>query len=538
MIIKMKKLNSFSRVFVFLFTLLLGMSQSALLLGTAQAETTEKELVISVDPAAKGTATLNPLKIQWGTSALYAIYDGLVERGIDGKYYSALADSWVMSDDALSWTFNLKKGVKFHDGSIFNAEVVKWFMEEMRKSPSDYMVQSIKEVTVNDPYSVTFKMDYPDPNLLYNLSSVYMKIPSKKAIEEYGDEFGIKYVVGSGPFKFVQWIMDDRIVLKKNPDYAWGSELSNNRGAAKIDKLIIREIKEESTRFLELKTGGIDIAENIPAIFLDKVKEDKNLKIMPMPSSRLYYLAMNTQKEPYTDVRVRQAICLAINQEEIVKHVFMNVGKPAYSYLIDQLEESKVPDKYKIFYDLDKAKKLIAEAGWKDIDGDGILEKDGKKFIANLSTENIAEFRKVAEIAQDQLQKLGIDVKITQYDSITFKDLLQKGKQELLIRLYGWDNADILEWYFNSKRMGYPNVAMWNDPKSDELMDKAMTKATTWEERVKYFTDYHIYLLKKFPWSPIYLPPINYGIRREVVMPPVITSTRLTGPPILDIYKQ
>ena len=525
MSIKMKKLSVCLMVVVFLFTLLSGMIQAA----------PEKQLVVSVDPAAKGTSTLNPLKIKWGTSALYALYDGLVEKGLDGKYYSALASSWVMSDDKMSWTFKLKKGIKFHDGSLFNAEVVKWFIEEMRKSPSDYMVQSIKEVTINDSYSVTFKMNYPDPNLLYNLSSVFMKIPSKKAVEKYGDEFGIKYVVGTGPFKFVQWIMDDRIVLKKNPDYTWGSDLANNKGPAKIDKLIIREIKEESTRFLELKTGGIDIAENIPATFLDKVKEDKSLKIMPIPSRRLYYLAMNTQKEPYTGVKVRQAICLSINQEEIVKHVFMNVGKPAHTYLIDQLEESKVPDKYKIFYDLDKAKKLIAEAEWKDIDGDGILEKDGKKFIANLWTENISEFRKVAEVVQEELRKLGIEAKITQYDSITFKDLLKKGKQELLIRLYGWDNADILEWYFNSKRMGYPNVAMWNDPKSDELMEKAMTKATTWKERVKYFTDYHIYLLKNFPWCPIYLPPVNYGIRREVVMPQVMTSIRLTGPPILDI---
>jgi len=521
----MKKLTIYLLLIVFLVALT----------GTFSLASSEKELILVIDPAAKGTTTLNPLKIKWGTSALYALYDNLVEMGLDGKYYPSLASSWEMSEDAITWTFNLKKKVKFHDGSEFNADVVKWFIEEMRKSPSDYMVQSIKSVTVEDSYTVTFHMKYPDPNFLYNLSSVYMKIPSKEAIEKYGDDFGIKYAVGTGPFMLDEWIMGDRVILKKNPDYKWGTELSKNKGPAKIDRLVIREIKEEATVFMELTSGGVDIAEGVPAIFLEKIKEDKNIGIVGIPSARLYYLAMNTQKEPYTDIKVREAICLAVNQEEILEHVFMNIGKPAHSYLVDQLEESKVPEEYKISFNLNKAKELIAEAGWKDTDGDGILEKGGEKFVANLWVENVSIFRRVAEVAQEQLRKLGIDAKITQYDSITFKDKLKKGEQELLIRLYGWDNADILEWYFNSKRMGYPNVAMWDDEKSDELMDKAMTKAATWEERVEYFIDYHKYLLKQFPWAPIYLPPVNFGIRKEVIVPPVISSKRLTGPPILDI---
>jgi len=521
----MKKLT----IYLLLAVLLIALT------GTFSLASSEKELVFVVDPAGKGTATLNPLKINWGTSALYALYDNLVERGLDGKYYPALTSSWEMSEDALTWIFYLKEGVKFHDGSEFNADVVKWFIEEMRKSPSDYMVQSIKSVTVEDHYTVTFHMEYPDPNLLYNLSSVFMKIPSKEAIEKYGDDFGIKYAVGTGPFMLDEWIMDDRVILKKNPDYKWGTELSENKGPAKIDKLVIREMAEEVTVFMELKSGGVDITEGVPDIYLEKIKEDKNIDVVEIPGSRLYYLAMNTQIEPYTDIKVRKAICLAINQEEIVENVFMNVGKPAHTYLVDQLEESKVPEDYKITFNLDKAKEIMTEAGWKDTDGDGILEKGGDKFVANLWIENTSVFRKVAEVVQEQLYKLGVDTKITQFDSITFKDKLQKGEQELLIRLYGWDNADILEWYFNSERMGYPNVAMWNDEKSDELMDKAMTKAATWEERVKYFFDYHEYLLKQFPWAPIYLPPVNFGIRKEVIMPPAINSTRLTGPPILDI---
>lgn len=511
----MKKLTIYLLLVVFLVALT----------GTFSLAASEKELVVVVDPAAKGVTTLNPLEIKWGTLAINVIYEGLVEMSeFDGKYYPALTSSWEMSEDAMTWTFKLKEGVKFHDGSEFNADVVEWFIEEMRESPSDYMVQSIKSVTVEDPYTITFHMEYPDPNLLFNLSSTYMTIPSKEAIEKYGEDFGIKYAVGTGAFILDEWIMDDRVILKKNPVYKWGTELSENKGPAKIDKLVIREMKEEATVFMELTSGGVDIAEGVPAIFLEKIKEDKNIGVVEVPSARLYYLAMNTQKEPYTDIKVREAIGLAINQEEILEHVFMNVGKVAHTYLIDQLEESKIPEEYKIRFNLDKAKEIMAEAGWKDTDGDGILEKGGEKFVTNLWVENVSVFRRVAEVVQEQLRKLGIDAKITQYDSITFKDKLMKGEQELLIRLYGWANADILEWYFNSKRMGYPNVAMLDDEKADELMDKAMTEAGTWDERVEYFIDYHIYLLKQFPWAPIYLPPVNVAIRSNIIMPEKIET--------------
>jgi len=520
----MKKLTIYLLMVVFL----------VILTGTFSLASSEKELVYVVDPAAKGVKTFNPLKLDWGTTAINLIYEGLVKQGIDGKFYPCLASSWETSDDGMTWTFNLKKGVKFHDGSEFNADVVKWFIEEMRKSPHGYYIDPIDSVTIKDPYTVTFHMNYPDPNLLFNLSGTFMDIPSKEAIEKYGDDFGIKYAVGTGPFILDEWIMDDRVILRKNPDYNWGTELSENKGPAKIDRLVIREMKEEATVFMELTSGGVDIAEGVPAIFLEKIKEDKNIDVMQIPSARLIYLAMNTQKEPYTDIKVREAICLTINKEEIVENIFMGVGKPAYTYLINRLEESKVPEEYKIKYNLDKAKEIIAEAGWKDTDGDGILEKGGEKFVANLWVENVSLYRRIAEVVQEQLRKLGIDAKITQFDSITFKDKLLKGEQELLIRLYGWGNADILHRYFAFEVMGFPNVSMLDDEKAEELREKAMTKANNWEERVEYFTDYHKYLLKQFPWAPIYLPPVNIAIRSNVIMPKA-TMAKIEAPTFLDI---
>jgi peptide/nickel transport system substrate-binding protein len=522
----MKKLTIYLLMVVFL----------VILTGTFSLASSEKEVVYVIDPASQGAKVLNPLKMDWATPAIKLIYEALIKQGVDGKFYPCLASSWEISDDGMTWTFNLKKGVKFHDGSEFNADVVKWFFKEMRESPSSsYMVQPIKSVTVEDPYTVTLHMEYPDPNLLYNLSSTYMDIPSKEAIEKYGDDFGIKYAVGTGPFMLDEWIMDDRVILKKNPDYKWGTVLSENKGPAKIDRVVMREIKEETTVFMELKSGGVDIVEGVPAIFLEKIKEDKNIYVMQIPSARLIYFGMNVQKEPYTDIKVREAICLAINQEEILEHVFMNVGKAAHTYLIDQLEESKVPEEYKIRYNLDKAKEIMAEVGWKDTDGDGILEKGGEKFVANLWVENVSIYRKTAEVVQGQLRKLGIDTKITQFDTITYHDRLKKGNQELFIDLYGWGNANILEYYFNSKRIGSWNFSMWDVEKSDELLDKAMTKALTWEERVEYFTDYHKYLLKQFPWAPIYLPPVNIAIRSNVIMPKKVTSAYFESPTFLDL---
>ena len=479
----------------------------------------EKVLYAAGDPNELGVTTFNPIKVELSHEAMNLIYDKLIEWGSDGNFYPALIASWDISDDGLTWDLALRQGVTFHDGSPFNAEVVKWFLKEMETGPSAYMVGAIDTVDIIDPYSVRLNLKNPEPNMLFNMSQPFMAVPSMAAYKKHGETFGIKQIVGSGPYKFESWSPGNELVLVKNPDYTWGPDLVQNKGPAHIDKIVYKDTKEESTRFLELKTGKVDVVFSVPTMFISKIEEDPALKIVRMPGTDLFHMVMNTQSPPLDNELVRKGIALAINQKSITKNVFAGAGKPAYTYLLDTLPASRVGEKNEIHYDPEASKAAFEKAGWKT-GPDGIRQdKDGNKLVLTLLAKNESSYRRSAEVIQAQLAEAGVDAKITLMDPSSIRAHYKKGEHQLAVRSYEWENADILEWFFNSKRMGYPNAAMWHDNESDYLMHKAMTRSRTQEERVENFKAYHIYLLNRYIWAPFYQPDTVFGIGRRVVLP-------------------
>lgn len=493
----------------------------------------EKTLTVSLDAGNAGQDTFNPFTTNRTNNVFYVIYDRLVEMGADGVIYPHLLKSWKVSTDGLTITFNLKKGIKFHDGSKLDAEVLKWFLENMAKGKSKYMVAAVDSIDIKNNLSIVLNLSRPDPNILYNFTSSFAGVPSKKAIEKYGEDFGRKHVVGTGPFEFVSWKSGDEVVLKKNHNYRWASPLSDNQGPPKIDKLVFKEILEDSTRFLEFKTGGVQMLENAPTLFLNKIKGDSKSKVITMASNTNFHMIMNTKREFLNNVNIRKAIALSINQKNILKAVFQGNGDPAYTYLIDRLPARKVDKKYEIRFDLKQAQAIMAKEGWKK-DSDGILTKEGKKLSLTLWSKSDSDERKTAVIIQAQLAKLGIDIKIEQFDPSSIKAEFKNGRHDLVVRSYGWDNADILEWFFNSNRPGYPNVAMWHDNESDYLMHKAMTRSKNSAERIQNFKDYHEYLLNLYIWAPIINSVNNHAISSRVKMP-APRFKNLVGPSLNDV---
>ncbi len=494
----------------------------------------EKVIYAAANPNELGVTTFNPIKVELNHEAMYIIFDRLIEWGLDGKFYPSLAESWTISEDGLTWDMKLKKGVKFHDGSAFNSEVVKWFLKEMETGPSGYMVASIDTVEITGPNSVIIHMKYPDPNMFFNMSQSFMSVPSMVAYKKYGEEFGIKQVVGSGPYTFESWSPGNELVLLKNKDYTWGPALVKNKGPANIDRVIYRDMKEESTRFLELKTGKLDVVFAVPTMFIDKIEKDKKLNIVRLAGDSLYHMVMNTQAAPLDNVLVRKGIALAVNQESITKSVFANAGLPAYTYLIDSLPASKVDPKDQIRFDLEGSKAAFEEAGWK-MGPDGIrVDKDGKKLELKLLAKNESSYRRSAEVIQAQLAKVGVDAKITLMDPSSIRAYYKKGEHQLAVRSYDWANADILEWFLNSKRMGYPNAAMYHDNESDYLMQKAMTRSRTQEERVANFKEYHTFLLNQYVWAPFYLPAKVFAVGNRLVHPKGSLDRRFMGMGVLD----
>jgi peptide/nickel transport system substrate-binding protein len=367
------------------------------------------------------------------------------------------------------------------------------------------MAEAIASVEVVDPTTVKFVMSRPEPNLLYNLSSTFMNVIEPKSYRRPGRQFGVTEVYGTGPYKLESFAMGQETVLVRNEDYKWGPAVAANAGPAKVERLTFREIPEDSTAFLELKTGGVDFLLSVPADLMGEVQKEANLAVLTMAGQDVWYMPINVTKAPFDDIRVREAAAKAINQDEILASVFGGVGAVADTFLISALPESKVSDGARIKFDPDRSNALLDEAGWAMGEG-GVRMKDGQPLKVTLWTQSDSIFRRLTEVVQAQLKAVGIEAEITTFDSSMIRDQYKTGEQQLAVRSYNWDNADIVDWFFGGDRLGYPNVSMFNDPKAEELRTAAMTGAKNMEERIANFTAYHDYVLTQFPMAPIYQP--------------------------------
>lgn len=501
------QVNKFKRITM--VTLAIIMLLSCTITGCSEKEaskTSEKVLVIGYDRDAE---IMDTIKTAWYSDALIYIHDRLVTRDYEFGYKPGLAESWDVSEDGLTWTFYLRKDVKFHDGKKFTAEDVKWTIDTIKDpdtaSPFSGDLAAIKEVNIVDEHTVEMVLNYPFPNLLYNLSATASGIHPANAYDTYGSDYGKKVVIGTGPYKLGEWTPGDKTVLVRNEDYNWGPEWMSNRGPALIDKIVLKIIPDENSRIMELEVGGIHILRNVPETYVERLDKKSDITVYKEPATKLGYLAYATDKEPFTDVRVRRAINHALNKEEIIQFVLNGIGEAAYGYLPPALKDEYLQESKDLAYDYDpeKAKQLLAEAGY----------PDGLRLT--LSADNSSKSRKLAEIIQVQLKAVGIEASIQTFDSSGYADFLREGKQELFIREYSWSNADILDWFLLSRQFPYPNHSRWVDERTDELITYAAQRPT-WDERAEAYKEVQRYLIDQAVWAPVYIPMNMIAVRKEV----------------------
>jgi peptide/nickel transport system substrate-binding protein len=442
------------------------------------------------------------------------IYEALVT--VDGNYefQPGLAESWEVSEDGLTWTFNLRQGVTFHDGSEFNAEVVKWWLEGMQEGVNSYMFESMESAEVVDEHTIQLNFPAPFPNLLYNLSaSGFSGIMSKEAYEELGDDYGTQ-PVGTGPFMLEEWVQNDHLTLVKNPDYDWAPEWTGHTGPANVDKIIYRIIPEDATRSIELQSGNVHMLLDAPAPReLPQYQDNPDYLYEEFPSFYIQFIGMRVDHPVLSDIRTRRAIGHAIDREAIVENVFQGLGRPSKTYLPAELGGDKGVSEFAPGYDLEEAKRLLAEVGWVPGD-DGILVAEdvegvepGTPFEVSYWTYQEDEFKRLAEVTQNMLTEVGIAVNTQLMDNPTYIDALKGEDTELILRQYGWDNNDILEWFHHSKYLPYPNYLGVEDPEFDAMLDEANFNTATWEARDEKYVDIHKYLIEEwYPWAPIRQP--------------------------------
>ncbi len=334
-----------------------------------------------------------------------------------------LATSWTQSKDGLTWTFKLRKGVKFHDGTAFNAQVVKYnfdrFLGPEKPLKASLHTPIIQSVEVVDDSTVKFTLKVPFAFFLNNLAHSATAMVSPEAHKKWGKDLTL-HPVGTGPFKFVEWVRGDRVVLVRNDDYY--------EGKPRLDRIIVRTVREDSSRVLGLEAGDYDLIVRIPPEDVPRLMREGRVRTYAEQSNRALWVKFNVTKKPFDDIRVRQALNYAVDKESIVKNIYQGLAA-VIPTLVGPLNNGYAPVKgYP--YDPAKAKKLLAEAGYPN------------GFKTNLWTPKgryLKDFE-LAQAVQQQLQAVGVEASLETGDWGSYLAALRKppAENKADMHLLGW----------------------------------------------------------------------------------------------------
>ena len=447
-----------------------------------------------------------------GVKVVDNIFEGLVKyKAGTTSIEPCLATSWEISADGKEITFHLRKGVKFHDGTEFNADAVvfsfarqydpnhpfhqygKWFMWR-------YMFSDIKVVEKLDDYTVKLVLKRPNASIMTSLAMIAVNIVSPTNAEKYKEDT-FKNPCGTGPFKFVEWVKDDHITLEANEGY-W-------RERASLDKLIFKVIPDSSARLMALEASEVQGMEYPNPADFERINANKDLVLMNQPGMNVGYLAMNTGYgyidenkngirdldseplvktpgycEPLTKKKVRQAINMAIDKQSIVDNIYMGTAIKAKNGMPPfMLGYNNDIEDYP--YDPERAKELLAEAGYPD----GF---EVTLYVMPVSRAYMFDPPKIGEAIQSYLAAVGIKVKFYQVDWANYLKELQAGKHQIC--LYGWigDNGDPdnfmnISYATNGASIGVAgNLAFYINDKAQELLSAAVATYDDKKREVYY----------------------------------------------------
>lgn len=421
------------------------------------------------------------------------LYNNLVRFNQDMELIPDLATNWELDpDDGVTWTFELRQGVKFHDGTDFNAEAVKACLERVvdkdTGSPRRSVLEMIESVEAVDEYTVKIVTGYPCGSFLRQLAHPVAAMISPTAIEKYGKDLA-RNPVGTGPLKLVEWSSGEKIVMEGNADYY--------DGAPKVDKVVFRIVPEDATRAMLIESGQADVVMRLPITELERLRSNQDLTFIETPTLMTMYVALNNQKGALADPRVRQAMNYAVDKELIIKDIVGDLAiladAPISPATWGHAEIGAYP------YDPEKAKTLLEEAGY----GDG-LELELWTPVGRYLMD-----QQVSVNLQAQLAEVGIDMKIRQWEFQALMSEVKKGEFDMV--LLGWSpstgDADqgLFPVFESSQWPPGSNRAHYKNEQVDQWLKQAKVEVVP-EERLALYQKIQQTVVDEAAWLFLYYP--------------------------------
>jgi len=383
------------------------------------------------------------------------VYDTLVQPGADLSMEPALAESWDISSDNLTWTFKLRDGVKFHNGRELVADDVVYSFERIiAEGLNNWRFGAVETITAPDDSTVVITLKQPSPNLLVSIAGFKgMAIIPKEIVED--GTIGTA-PVGTGPFRFVSRSPDEGIILEKNPDY-WRAD----EGLPKLDGVQFLQIPDAGTKLTALRTGEVHWIDTVPPQDIEALAGESGITVGRVPGGDYHYFALNQMRTPFDDVRVRQALATAINREEIAE---------AAQFGAATANQTAIPASNAAWYldyapyktgDVEKAKELLDQAGVSDLSVDFLVTSDFPETVTQ------------AQVIAAQLAPIGVNVEITDVDFSTWLDMESNGEFDAF--MLSWiGNIDPDDFYYAQHHSaGGFNFQGYSNPEVDSLLEAA-----------------------------------------------------------------
>ena len=458
-----------------------------------------------------------------GAQNLDLVYESLVYIDANSKLIPSLATSWEPSADFKTWTFHLRTGVKFHDGTPFNAEAVKYNYDRLLRVPGqsggawvDYADANTVEIV--DDSTVIFHLTKPFPGLPVDMLYARYMITSPTFIKAHATaadpeamEFLATNASGTGPFKLVEFVPDQRVVFEKNADY-WGGE-SGGKSTPKVDKLVFQIIKDPETARIELEAGRVDIVESPPPAQFDVLRKTSGVQLSSYKVPRVAYLTMDVSKPPFNDVKIRQAVSYAINYEELMQAGELGTAFPLCGLVPDGLMDVVPMDTSLCFYpyDVAKAKALMAES----------TQPNGFEVDLTYAAERNAGFPTEAQLLQSYLAEIGIKANVQPLEVTAQVAKMAEGAYGL--SLFVWnagipDADDTAGWLYDQSRLPTNESwvgSFWDDAQVQGDMQKAR-ELTDPNARADLYKAANKKAMELAIYSPLFQGSKTYAFRDSI----------------------
>ena len=463
-----------------------------------------------VVPDTEKFAFLNPLLTTTTLSArlIDIVFDGLIKLDDRFEPKPQLAESWERPVDGRTWTFHLRPGVKFHDGVELTADDVAFTFEKMKRfsiAPTSFNSQDMQEVHVVDHYTVQITSKTPLASFLQSLDVPILPKHLLEGKEIENTSFNL-HPVGTGPFKVKSW-SDQEIVLEANESYFLGRPY--------LDKIRAIAYPDREAIWAKLMAGEVDFFDYLSAGDYEITKQVPNVRFYSVPMPYYYLVALNMEDRLFADRRVRQALNYAVNKEEIVAKVLEGQGRIAAGTIFPG-SWAYNPNIAPYPYDPKKALALLAEAGWRDHDGDHFLDKDGRpfEFTVQVNAGDDAK-KKTFLLIQQQLLDIGIKARLNFFDAADIGFYFKKQFQAVFPETRaGGDPDSSYKFWHSSQIQGGFNVTSYHNKTVDKLLEEGRSEFDQERRKAIYF-NFQEEILKDPPGIFLYWTNYLVGIQKR-----------------------